>query len=329
MEHDYRVIELAGPPEQMGRRLAAGLRRVPSPFRRNPWEDDKPFLLACADLLRAVYEPLWEEVAAFADALELPPERGLFVRAASLPQGCSVLAWRSAAGRVLVGRNYDFYTQMPTRHLLITRPEAGWAHIGMNGGLVGGRYDGVNQRGLFIGLHKVMADRAPAYAPGIPYHLLPRLALELCASVAEAAELLAGLPQLASFNYTLADSGGDLARLECYPGLPVAVLRPAGGSALATTNHYDDPRLAPTQGRRPTADSRAREASLLAAVAVEQGDPWVQTAQAMSDHAAPLCCHKEFGTTLWSGLYDLTGQRVAYAFGPPCAAAYREHAWPE
>jgi hypothetical protein len=323
---DYRILELQGPPHAIGRQLARELARTPSPFRRNPWEDDHDFLRACADVLRAVHAPLWEEIAAFADALDLPPERGLFIRAASIPQGCSVLAWRTAAGRVLVGRNYDFYVAMPTRHLLRTSVAGSYAHLGMNGGLVGGRYDGVNERGLFIGLHKVMADRAPHYAPGVPYHLMPRLALDLCASTAEAVALFQAIPQLAPFNYTLADRSGDFARLECYPGLPPAVQR--SDQALATTNHYDDPGLSALVGRRPTADSRARERSLLAAVAQERGDPWVQTAQAMSDHATPLCCHKEFGTTLWSGLFDLTGERAAYAFGAPCQVAYREFEWP-
>lgn len=326
MNADYRILELTGSPATIGRTLARSLKRVPSQFRRNSWEDDHEFLMACGAVLRSFYTPLWDEIAAFADALDLPPERGLFLRAAHLPQGCSVLAWRTGDDRILVGRNYDFYVQMPTRHLLHTRADHGYAHIGMNGGLVGGRYDGVNECGLFIGLHKVMANYVPHYTPGVPYHLLPRLVLDLCATTDEAIQLLSTTPHLASFNYTVADSSGDLARLECYPGLPVAVQR--SDCVLATTNHYDDSTIAPTQGRRSVAASQAREASLRAAVAHEWADPWEQTAHAMADHATPLCCHKEFGTTLWSGLFDLTTKRVAYAFGAPCTVPYREYGWP-
>ena len=323
---DYRILELAGSPHENGRRLARELVRVPSPFRRNPWEDDHDFLGACAAVLRSIHAPLWEEIAAFADALDLPPERGLFLRAATIPQGCSVVAWRTSDGRVLVGRNYDFYVQMPTRHLLRTTVAGSFAHVGMNGGLVGGRYDGVNECGLFIGLHKVMADRAPQYAPGVPYHLMPRLALDLCATTSETISLFHETPQLAPFNYTVADKRGDLARIECYPGLPLGVQR--SDSVMATTNHYDSAALIPTIGLRPTAASRTREATLRNAVAHERGDPWVQTAQALRDHTAPLCCHKEFGTTLWSGVFDLTNERVAYAFGPPCTTEYVEYEWP-
>ncbi|GIV96711.1 MAG: hypothetical protein KatS3mg057_1368 [Herpetosiphonaceae bacterium] len=103
----------------------------------------------------------------------------------------------------------------------------------MNGGLVGGRYDGVNEYGLFVSLHKVMADRPPAYEPGIPYHLFPRLALELCANAEQAAELFLELPHLAPFNYLVADPSGTMIKLECYPGRLVGVLR--GQGALAVT----------------------------------------------------------------------------------------------
>jgi len=197
---DYRVVALAGPPAAIGRAQAAYLRPVGAPFRRIPWEDDAAFLRACASVVAGFHAPLWEELAAFADALSLPAERALFVRAGALPHGCSAFAWVLDDRQVIAGRNYDFYERMPTRHLLITQPERGYAHVGMNGGLVGGRYDGVNEQGLFVALHKVMADRPRHTPPGVPFHLPPRLALETCATAHEAARLLAAMPHLASFN---------------------------------------------------------------------------------------------------------------------------------
>ncbi|GIV96712.1 MAG: hypothetical protein KatS3mg057_1369 [Herpetosiphonaceae bacterium] len=37
--------------------------------------------------------------------------------------GCSTAVWQLPDGRVIAGRNYDFYERMPTRHLLITSPQ--------------------------------------------------------------------------------------------------------------------------------------------------------------------------------------------------------------
>jgi hypothetical protein len=322
---DYRVISLAGSPEAIGRVQAAYLRPVGAPLRRNPWEEDRAFLCACAAIVAGFHAPLWDELAAFADALSLPAERALFVRAGALPRGCSAFAWVRYDGRVVAGRNYDFYERMPTRHLLLTRPERGYAHVGMNGGLVGGRYDGVNERGLFVALHKVMADRPRHTPPGVPYHLPPRLALETCATARDAARLLAEMPHLASFNYTLVDASGACFALETYPGLPSQVRE--GEAGIAVANHYESAALAPLQGLRSVAGSRARVAAMERAPAPWE-DPWEAAAALLSDHESGMCCHKEFGATLWSGIFDLTAGSAAYAFGPPCRAPYREVAIP-
>ena len=54
---DYRTITLAGSPEALGRRQAAYLRPVASPFRRNPWEEDQAFLRACARVVTSLHAP--------------------------------------------------------------------------------------------------------------------------------------------------------------------------------------------------------------------------------------------------------------------------------
>ncbi len=284
---DYRRILLAGAPERIGRAQATYLRSVPAPFRRNTWESDMPFMRECAALLREVYAPLWIELAAFADALDMPTEKGLFVRAGALPHGCSAFAWVLPDGRVIAGRNYDFYERMSTRHLLITRPERGYGHVGMNGGLVGGRYDGMNEHGVFVAIYKVMANRPDRVAPGMPYHLVLRLVLETCATAEAGARLVASLPHLASFNYTLADASGACFAVETYPGLPSQVRAEQGGIAVA--NHYTSPELASLQGRRSTSGSQARVAAMRP-LPSSADDPWEAAAER-------LRCH-ELGTVL-------------------------------
>jgi hypothetical protein len=321
-EADYRVIRLHGSGAAIGTTLAGMLHRVPPPFRKWAWEDDHDFLEECAGILDEVAPWLWDEVATFAERIGLRAEQGLFVRAGSLPHGCSAVAWRDRDGRVLAGRTYDFYTRTRTRHLLLTQPEHGYAHIGMNGGLVGGRYDGLNEHGLFVALHKVMADRPAKHDPGLPYHLLPRLALQCCRTANEAADLLSRVPHLASFNYTLADPSGALIALECYPGQPGH--RRDGDDVLAVTNHYTSPSLARFQGVRPTADSHRRKAAL-ENVIKREGDPWNATIDALADHDGGVCCHREFGATLWAGVFDLQARRAAYSFGAPCRNAVNEY----
>ena len=216
-----------------------------------------------------------------------------------------VLFWCSVAGGYTVR----------TRHLLITAPAQGYAHLGMNGGLVGGRYDGLNQHGLFVSLHKVMADRPLSHAPGVPYHLLPRLALQTCRTATEAADLMSHLPHLASFNYLLADASGQMIALECYPGRKPE--RRESDEVLAVTNHYTSPMLAPLQGARPKHDSQRRMAAL-ESIHDRWGDGWYATFDALADHDSGVCSHREFGATLWAGVFDLGAKRAGYTFGAPC-----------
>jgi hypothetical protein len=59
-----------------------------------------------------------------------------------------------------------------------------------------------------------------------------------------------------------------------------------------------------------------------------EADPWLAAQAALADHGAPVCAHREFGSTLWSGVFDLSGRRAAYAFGAPCAAPFVERPFP-
>ena len=324
-EADYRMVELWGTPRTMALRQARYGRPVAAPVRPWPWEQDHDFLRACATLLNEAAPWLWQEVATWAETVGLPPERGLFVRAGAIPQGCSAVVWRATDGRVIAGRTYDFYTRMPTRHLLVTTPTHGLHHLGMNGGLLGGRYDGVNQAGLFVALHKIMADRPDHLVPGIPYHLLPRIVLQQCRTAEAAADFLRYVPHLASFNYTLADPSGTFIAVECYPGQPVATREHP--DVLAVANHYTDPGLRRFQGLRSLAASERRQRAL-EQVAAQTGDGWTATQAALADHANDVCTHREFSTTLWAGLFDLTTCRAAYCWGPPCETPWQEFPFP-
>ncbi|NJN15217.1 MAG: hypothetical protein HC822_02385 [Oscillochloris sp.] len=256
--NQYEIFSFAGDPATLGRLQALVLRPQPpsEPVRRPPWADDPAFVKQCAAILQQIAPAVWEEIGAFAAAVGIAASAGLFLRTATMPHGCSAFAWRLADGHVIAGRNYDFMATFPNRHLIRSRSTCGYANLGMNGGMIAGRYDGVNEHGLFVALHKVMAQRPARINPGLPPHLIVRAALETCADAGEATQMIAAIPHLAAFNYTLADPAGRLITLECYPGLPVRIRHCA--RAVAVANHYVHPKRAPLQGRRPLAGSFAR-----------------------------------------------------------------------
>jgi predicted choloylglycine hydrolase len=232
-----------------------------------------------------------------------------------------------ADGHVRVGRNYDFHTVQRVRQRLRLRPERGRPSLGTRGSVPGGRYDGVNDAGLFICLHVALSDEPAEVRAGVPFHLLPRLVLETCASTREAVDLLLRVRHLHPFNYLIADAGGDLAVVEAHP--EAARVAERGGGFAAASNHYRHSEMRRYQRGRKLLHSEARLNYLYAQRERLRAGRDEAVSEALQDHASGVCGHAGGHTTLWSLTADLTARRVRYAQGAPCETRYAEVAWPE
>jgi predicted choloylglycine hydrolase len=240
--------------------------------------------------------------------------------------GCSSFAVVGADGHVRVGRNYDFHTVQRVRQRLRLRPERGRPSVGTRGSVPGGRYDGVNDAGLFICLHVALADEPAEVRPGVPFHLLPRLVLETCATTQAAVDLLTRVRHLHPFNYLIADASGDLAVVEAHPEAVRVAER--GSGFVAASNHYRHPDLRPYQHGRKHTHSQARLGYLYAQQAGLHGATDEGITTTLQDHASGLCGHSGGHTTLWSLTADLTARRISYAQGAPCETLFETVAWP-
>lgn len=356
---DYQALDLSGSYYDLGR--AQGLRterfEVPAWWPAPPPLD---FAKACEAQIAEVHPLLLDELHGYAEAQQVAyPEllrgvcrRSMRMRAtapsspllsagasagrshqerepgteeAIYPEGgCSSLAVVGADGHVRVGRNYDFHTAQRVRQRLRLKPAGGRPTVGMCGSVPAGRYDGVNDRGLFICLHVALSDEPETVRPGIPFHLLPRLVLEACTTTRQAVNLLTHVHHLHSFNYLIADASGDLAVVEAHP--EAVRVAEASHEGVAATNHYRHPDMTRFQRGRRLSHSQARLDHLEAQrVRQRQG---TEAAAALTDHASKLCGHAGGHTTLWSLQADLTARTVAYACGAPCETAYEEVQWP-
>jgi len=202
------------------------------------------------------------------------------------------------------------------------------ATVGARGSVPAGRYDGLNQHGLFASLHVVMTDtlRESEINPGVPFHLVVRLALELCRTAREARDLLMRIPHLSALNYLAADPDEAFV-IEADPRRVRAIAQE--GDRLATTNHYRHPDMLRLQGGRASVNSTCRLTFLM------RSDDWTgagddvdglldAAARVMADRSAPMCGVQGAMTTLWSCVAELTTRRVRYAAGPPCFTPYQE-----
>jgi hypothetical protein len=329
LQADYRILDVPGAHEAIGHYLGGATppRTIP---RRTPDKPDPEFAWACLREVSRFHPGLEAEYRGFAAARQVPLEELLVHVSLNVTRGqigqCSTVGYREPDGRLLIGRNYDFRYRQHQRYLIRTHPPGYAAHVGTNSGLIGGRYDGVNQHGVFASLHTVMSERLDRIRPGVPFHLVVRIVLETCRTAREAMHTIHLMPLFHSFNYFVADRDEAFV-VECH----AETVRVLGGrvDVLAVTNHFQHPALHAFHGRRALTHSRGRLARLQQMPAAwDAADPLRSIQAVMSDHGAHVCGHDDGAATLWSAVCDPGQCRVAYALGAPCRNEYREMPWP-
>jgi predicted choloylglycine hydrolase len=331
---DYRSFTLRGNHYDIGHRLGCKSPQfhVPSWW---PLPPNLDFAEACAREIALIHPPLLDEMQGYADGQGQPYEDFLRVicrrrLSGRIPRaqetgGCTSFVWRADDGHIMVGRNYDFHPMQRVRQQIHNFPDDGYSSIGMRGSVPVGRYDGVNSQGLFVSLHIVMSDPPHDPRPGIPFHLIPRLLLETCATAKEAINALMLMPHLHSFNYLVADAD-QFAVVETHHDR-ARIVYPTDDDLLIVGNFYQHPQMAVFTGSRKQTVPRRRAAFLNEFLRQQHKDAWQATQSALRDRTAPVCGVEGQHTTLWSCVVDLTARRLAYARGNPLETDYEELSW--
>lgn len=335
---DYRYFDLQCSHHELGYELGS----ADPLFRPQTWWAPPPeaaFAEACARVVADIHRPLMDELGGYAEA-QREDARAVWraccrvnlkarIRASSGAvvdgpgEGCSTFWWRGA-DYTIAGRNYDYSHGQARRQRIRFQPigQTGFASIGARGSVPCGRYDGVNARGVWVSLHVVMTDTPSRdeTAPGVPFHLIGRLVLELCDSARAARELLLGIPHLSSLCYLVADADEAFV-IEADPRR-VRALDPSlagGDGAVSVTNHFRHPDMTPLQAQRPLEHSRRRCAYL--ARGPGPGATWAEAralaVASLGDQSIPVCGRSGWMETLWSAVADLRERRAWYAAGPP------------
>lgn len=292
-------LVLRGTPADMGHTHGILLRGALT----LPWDSRLDALAeACEREAIRLTPDYVEEMEAFAEAAEMDPKRfKAFTLCASLGQtlpSCSVVAVlpeRSASGKLMVGRNYDFdygisLESATTYH---TYPNNGLAHVG-NSDIWIGREDGMNEARLFVAMSATFMPGAQA---GLPFWFVVRYMLEHCHNVEEAKAWIADIPHAQSRNYMLADANTAVVVEASING--VRVRKPEDG-ILAMTNHPEHPDWARTT--KPQGDSLSRNTRLraLASDVVRERD----LIDTLNDRSSGVCAYAQWGEatygTIWS-----------------------------
>ena len=321
---DYQCYEVAGEPLALGLSMAERSR----PFWQELDQGQLEYARQCAGVLTRYHPHLMEELEAWAHFFGGSEEHFLWYLTLGVRANpsCSAVGILAEPGP-LVMRNYDFFYFADTRHLVTTRPDGAFTHIGMFDGLMPGRMDGVNSRGLWVSINALTSKPTQKQRAGLAFHVVVRILLETCSTVSEAIEHLLDMPFVTSNAYFLADDR-EMAVVETHSS-GSRVRYPQEG-VLVATNHYLHPHMRQFEHSSVLGNSRARYSFLLdrARQAISSPEPGQVLTDAMKDHRVPVCGHTDGLATFWSARAQPARRDLCYALGAPCRNLYRPVSWP-
>jgi hypothetical protein len=289
------------------------------------------FAKQCEEIVGQHAPELLDEIRGLAEAAEVGYD-ALMTLILTVPfdpeelPACSVLAVlpeRTADGRPIVGRNYDYFHDVSEEVATTYRtyPEGRYASLG-DCDIWVGREDGLNEAGLFVGMASTFL---PGVQPGPTFWLIVRMILDRCATVDEGLELIHNVPHTGSWTYLLADRSGKAVVVE--PTVQGIELRYPEDGLLVMTNHPVCPAWAGKENFVPP-DSHPRYNRLRELLGGNALVDVEAVKQALRDHQGLVCSHGEhfpdrkFGT-LWSVVGCPGERQLEIAAGYPCQAEYR------
>jgi predicted choloylglycine hydrolase len=127
-------------------------------------------------------------------------------------------------------RNYDFSPEIYDARLVFSNPIGGYASVGFSQQVIG-RLDGMNEKGLVVGLHFVNDEHK---GEGFLATTIVRMLLEQCGSIKEAIDFISTIPHGFCYNYSITDSSGQSVIVEAAPEKQGIIFE----NPLMCTNHF-------------------------------------------------------------------------------------------
>lgn len=275
-----------------------------------------------------------EEIQGFADTLRIDKQQAVFYMETYLERGCSLTAAlpsRTADGRTLMARSYDFNDDIEEMCFAYTAVDGAFRHVGSTLNLFG-RCDGINEHGLAVAIASNglpvgnFPGGTPAGATGFSFWVVVRSVLEQCATVDEAVAWTMEAPVGFNINLLLADASDRIGLVQCIDGHKACTVLDAESTEdhLSTTNHA----VLPDVKRY---EHMLLENSVIRYDAIER--LYAERAHVSEDdlkgllstsYPDGLCCHfyPEFFGTLRSMVFDPAARAVETTFGSP-----QENGW--
>jgi predicted choloylglycine hydrolase len=329
-------IKLKGSYEHMGHNQGQLLREEGFTL---PPPDNKmlQFAKRCEEIIHSYMPELLDEVHGVADGAHMPYNT-IMTLTTTAPYdphevpGCSIVAVmpeRTVDGHMVIGRNFDMFEDVSKESATTyyTYPEKHYASVG-NCDIWVGRWDGLNEAGLFTATAALFLPEQPPVQPGIIGWFTGRYLLDNYATVDEALAFIDNLPCTGSGGRLIADSSGRAVVIEQSPD-GRAFRYPEDG-LLILTNHAVCPTFAgKDHDRKGYEDSKKRYNRLKQLLGKSEEIHAETVKKAMSDHQGGVCSHRvdasgRKDSTIWSIVARPGDRKVEIAEGHPCKTEYGE-----
>lgn len=305
------VVELKGDAYQIGiaqgKEIIGNSRLTEQLIELNKMTEDVNVGRA-KGLLQLMSPNLLRELEGVAEAVRM--DLGLAIQLYSgydlaFPQmGCTALVQN---GYYI--RNYDFSPDMYDGRLVFSQPKDGYCSVGFSQHVIG-RLDGMNEKGLVVGLHFVNDEHREE---GFLSTTIVRMLLDQCANVKEALDMIAMIPHGYCYNYSMADPSGMNVIVEATPQRIVT----RHMDQLICTNHFVSERLK-KMNKNAIEDSKKR----MEYVGLMNGNMTSLSAyHQFNDENSPLFYHhyKEYFGTLHTVVYFPESLKMIIGVGANCS----------
>jgi predicted choloylglycine hydrolase len=235
-ELTVKIVQLNGSHYQFGLEQSKEIMSSPFYIQMNMLREMNSFSNSkkAEELLQTISPNLFEELKGLAAGLDMQLDEIIKIYSGYdvvFPDmGCSAFATDD-----YYVRNYDFSPELYDARLVFSNPTDGYASVGFSQQITG-RLDGMNEKGLVVGLHFVNNRQK---AEGFISTAILRMLLEQCENVEEAVNLITNVPHGYCFNYSLMDRSGRSVIVEASPQKQVVTFT----NPLICTNHFESKEL--------------------------------------------------------------------------------------
>ena len=186
------------------------------------------FSESCIPIYQVHFPEILEEIQGIADGqkCDVTKLQAFLFSMYAMPPSCNCSCFAVANGKnILFGRNSDFLTELEKSNMnvLYRFASPSYSFTGNTTAFVQ-MEDGINEHGLAVGLTSIQPTRIK---PGMNAGLLLRYFLEKCSRTEEVIKLICTLPISSAQTFTIADTSGDVAVVECCAER-VEVRKPSG-----------------------------------------------------------------------------------------------------